>query len=277
MSDQANPMRGDGMFIGVQDFYSRYRPPVVDAVAEAVIARCDPDVTTGSLVDLGTGTGQVVHAFAPWFTTIYAVELDRDMLNRARADWAARPENAASPDVFWEQSDVSEWVVPSSASVSLICTCRSFHWMDQSAILARYAAMTRNGSSFAVFGDSSFWEAPAPWAIATRETVQSFLGEKRRARAGTFEHHRRPYSEIVAESPYSHVQETVVPVDRSWRPNQVLGYLYSTTFASRDLFGTRIDEFESALMERLSEFVDDEGLLSEAAEFKVVVGTKPDR
>ena len=266
-------MTGAGMFAGVQDYYARYRPPITEAVVNAILGLCPANVTDGDMVDLGTGTGQVVCAFARHFKTIYAVELDPEMLSRARADWGvANP--ASSPDVFWELSDVAEYIVPSEASVSLVTTCRSFHWMDQSAILARYAAQTRPGASFAVFGDSSFWESPQEWAQAVRACVQSFLGEKRRARSGTFEHHRRPYAEIVAESAFGQVAETVVTVDRQWTSTQVIGYLYSTTFASRDLFGDRVKEFENSIHEILALYADTNGILDEQANFKVVVGTK---
>lgn len=267
-------MSGEGMFSGVQDYYARYRPPITAAVVDAILAFCPPDTTSGSLIDLGTGTGQVVQAFAPHFSRIYAVELDADMLSRARSDWAALKIDPR-PEVKWEQCDVADYVPPANAGVSLVTTCRSFHWMDQAAILAKYAALTLDGASFAVFGDSSFWESEEPWAIATRECVQAFLGEQRRARGGTFSHHRRPYSEIVAESAFSSVDETVVVVDRTWTSTQVLGYLYSTTFASRELFGDRVTEFESALHDQLSSFADNTGVLRERANFKVVVGTKP--
>lgn len=266
-------MSGAGMFAGVQDYYARYRPPITDAVVDAVLTLCPANVTDGHMIDLGTGTGQVVRAFAPHFKTIYAVELDPQMLSRAEADWTAANSSPTST-VFWELSDVADYVVPAEASVSLVTTCRSFHWMDQPAILSRYASQTRPGASFAVFGDSSFWESPQEWAVAVRACVQSFLGEKRRARSGTFEHHRRPYSEIVAESAFNQVRETVVAVDRQWTSSQVIGYLYSTTFASRDLFGDRVEEFEQAIHEVLARYSDPNGTLDERANFNVVVGTK---
>ncbi len=270
----AEQMHGEGMFAGVQDYYARYRPPITPEVVDAVLRLCPANVIHGDMVDLGTGTGQVVRAFSSHFKTIYAVELDPEMLSRARTDWDAA-KLGSTANVLWELSDVADFVVPSNASVSLVTTCRSFHWMDQAAILKRYAAQTLSQASFAVFGDSSFWESSEAWAVAVRTCVQSFLGEERRARSGTFVHHRRPYADIVKESPFSNVSEAVVPVDRTWSATQVIGYLYSTTFASRDLFADRIGEFELAIHEVLSPYKDQQGLLYERASFKIVVGTKP--
>ena len=103
------------------------------------------------------------------------MDLDERMLERARTDWVARW-LADKSDVAWVRADVSKWTIPASEHVSLVCICRSFHWMDQAAILQRYSEMTLPNSSVAVFADSSFWEAPTSWAIAARETIQSFLG-----------------------------------------------------------------------------------------------------
>ncbi|WP_369292605.1 class I SAM-dependent methyltransferase [Bradyrhizobium yuanmingense] len=273
-ANDIKPMRADGMFTGVQDYYARYRPPIVPEVVTTILGLCPADVRVGDLLDLGTGTGQVVQAFAPFFRTIYAVELDADMLNRARADWAAA-DPKPRPEVIWELSDVANYVAPASAKLSLITACRSFHWMDQAAILNRYSTQSGDRASFSVFGDSSFWESAEPWAVATRKCVQSFLGEKRRARSTTFSHHRRPYAEIVAESPFSNVSEAAVTVARKWSPREVIGYLYSTTFASRDLFGGALSEFEKSVHQTLGEFTDAHGLLYEQATFNIVVGTKP--
>jgi hypothetical protein len=41
------------------------------------------------------------------------------------------------------------------------------------------------------------------------------LGEQRRAGNGIFTHHDRPYSEILAESAFSDVEEIIIPVQRT--------------------------------------------------------------
>jgi trans-aconitate methyltransferase len=274
VNNTVGPMSGEGMFSGVQDYYARYRPPITSEIVDTILSLCPSGATDGDMIDLGTGTGQVALAFVSKFRRIFAVEVDADMLARAQMDWnAINP--TSSTEVIWEQCDVADYTVPAEASVSLVTTCRSFHWMDQPAMLARYAAQSGPAASFAVFGDSSFWESPQDWAQAVRSCVQSFLGEKRRARSRTFEHHRRPYAEIVAESEFSNVGEATVPVGRRWTFAQVIGYLYSTTFASRDLFGDRVEEFEKAVLEVLASYADERGILTESASFKIVVGTKP--
>lgn len=265
-------MDPEGMFAEVQDYYARFRPPVTSEVVNAIIDLSLPGVTSGSLLDLGTGTGQVVLAMAAHFRHIYAVELDQGMLQRASHDWDQVNLSKASK-VEWILADVEDYVLPSSSGVRLVTACRAFHWMDQPKVLMRYANQLPWPASFAVFGDSSFWESSQDWAVLTKETVQSFLGEQRKARAGAFVHHRRPYSEILQESAFSDVRERIVPVTRTWTPAQVIGYLYSTTFGARELFGQRRPEFEATLLGQLQVFTVN-GVLTEQAEFKVCVGSK---
>jgi len=267
-------MTPNGMFEQTQDYYARFRPPITDDVAGAVLKLSGPEVMSGSLLDLGTGTGQVVRAMAPHFVSIYAIELDQGMLDRAEADWQAS-EYRHKTEVEWARADVEEYSLPPTARVTLTTACRAFHWMDQASVLRRYATQTASGASFAVFGDSSFWESPQDWAIHTKQTVQSFLGEQRKARSGTFNHHKRPYADILTESPFSLVREAVVQVERTWTPAQVIGYLYSTTFAARELFGNRRTEFEDTLTNSLLPYQQN-GQLLENAHFKICVGTKPE-
>lgn len=266
-------MEPQGMFDKVQDFYARYRPPVTDEVADRVLQMAGPVANKGALLDLGTGTGQVVVAMARHFKEVLAVELDKGMLRKAAEIWDLKMEKGET-SVRWIQADVEEFAPSTDDNITLITACRAFHWMNQAAVLNRYSQHLPSGASFAVFGDSSFWESSQDWAREVKRTVQDYLGEKRKARSGNFSHHKRPYAEIVAESPFSKVKESRVELTRSWTVDQVIGYLYSTTFASRELFGARRKDFEDCLTDRLNPFESD-GKLSESATFTIVVGTKP--
>src|SRR5699024_2149059 len=93
-----------------------------------------------------------------------------------------------------------------------------------------------------------------PWKDAVRAVIKDFLGEERRAGQGTFQHHDRPYSELLEGSVFNQVEEVSVPVHRDWTIESILGYLYSTSFASRDLFGERIEEFEASEKDVMADY-----------------------
>lgn len=127
------------------------------------------------------------------------------------------------------------------------------------------------GGAVAIFGDSSFWAIGSPWKDAVRTVIKDFLGEERRAGQGTFQHHDRPYNEFLEESAFNQVEEVSVPVHRKWTIESILGYLYSTSFASRGLFGERIEEFESAVKDTLANHGDGE-TFPEENEFLLRIG-----
>jgi hypothetical protein len=106
-----------------------------------------------------------------------------------------------------------------------------------------------------------------------RAVIQEFLGEERRAGTKTFQHHNRPYSEIMRESPFSQVEEFTVPVTRTWTADSILGYLYSTSFAAPQLFGERLDEFDNRVRETLKQFSDTEFFVEEN-EFLIRIGRR---
>jgi hypothetical protein len=116
------------------------------------------------------------------------------------------------------------------------------------------------------------WEVPVkPSGYCGRGGLRPLfdLAEQRRAGSGgTFQHHHRPYTEIMEKSPFSKVEEHKVPVRRKWTADAVMGYLYSTSFASPALFGDRPKEFYAAARAVLAKHSDD-GQFTEDNEFLI--------
>lgn len=258
-------------FTGVATYYRRYRPGIPRVVADRSLAEANREAPATTLLDLGTGTGQVIEALHRHFRDIIAVDPDAEMLETAEAHLRTLISGDTALRCF--RCKAEDFVPPPGWSASLVTICRAFHWMDQPLLLARLAEYVPPTGVVAVFGDRSFWEANSEWKKAIRAVIQFFLGEQRRAGSGVFSHHDRPYSEILKESPFNRVEEFTVPVRRTWTFESVLGYLYSTTFASRSLFGERIDEFEAAVRAALNAY-SNSGELEEENEFVIRIGRK---
>ena len=88
-----------------------------------------------------------------------------------------------------------------------------------------------------------------------------------------FNHHDRPYTEIMEKSPFSVVEEFRVPVQRRWSTESILGYLYSTSFAAPHLFGERLGRFERQITTVLGGFSDND-TFSEGNEFLIHIGRR---
>ncbi|SHN52698.1 Methyltransferase domain-containing protein [Geodermatophilus obscurus] len=259
------------LFAGTAPFYRKYRPGIPPAVAD-VLDGAVPPGTPRRLLDIGTGTGQVVEALLGRFDDIIAIDNDAEML--AAADSQLRPQLPPGTTLLLRQSTAEAFESPSGWLADLVTICRTFHWLDQQAVLARLEGQVQPHGAVAIFGDNSFWVATSPWKRAVRSCIQQFLGEERRAGAGTFSTHDRPYSEIMQESPFSVVEEITVPVHREWTSETIIGYLYSTSFAAPHLFGDRRDAFEQALRETLRKFSDDD-TFPEENEFLLRIGRRP--
>jgi hypothetical protein len=74
-------------------------------------------------------------------------------------------------------------------------------------------------------------------------------------------------------SPFSQVEEVVVPLSRTWTADGVLGYLHSTSFAAPHLFGDRLDEFDEKVRATLSQFSETD-TFREDNEFLLRIGRR---
>ncbi|GGY71255.1 methyltransferase [Streptomyces omiyaensis] len=259
------------LFTGASGYYRDYRPHIPGNLA-ARLATCAPDRQPRRLLDIGTGTGLVAEALLPYFTDIIASDNDPGMI--ATAEQALRPKVPATTTLTLTIAAAEDFAPPAGWKADLVTICRAFHWLDQEAVLARLDSQVAEDGAVAIFGDNSFWKADSDWKAAVRQVIQDFLGEQRRAGTGTFQHHNRPYSEIMRESPFSEVEEFTVPVTRTWNTTSILGYLASTSFAAPHLFGERLHEFETTVRDVLSGYSDTDTFHEDNA-FLVRVGRRP--
>ncbi|MDG4793480.1 methyltransferase domain-containing protein [Micromonospora sp. WMMD1082] len=258
------------VFRGAVGFYRQYRPGIPPTVAEVL----DATALTGTprrLLDVGTGTGLVVEALLGRFDDIIAIDNDADML--AAAEAALRPQLPTGTHLLLAGVTAEAFTPPAGWQADLVTICRAFHWLDQATVLARLDAQVSPQGAVAIFGDSSFWTATSDWKAAVRSVIQDFLGEQRRAGERTFQHHNRPYSDIMRESPFDQVEECVVPVTRIWTADSILGYLHSTSFAAPQLFGDRLDEFDDTIRVTLTRFSDTD-TFPEDNEFLIRIGRR---
>ncbi|MFD5629986.1 class I SAM-dependent methyltransferase [Streptomyces sp. NPDC127072] len=258
-------------FAGTSAYYRRFRPGIPVAVA-ALLDQAAPRDSPRRLLDIGTGPGLVVQALLPYFDDLIAVDAEVTMLTEAEA--LLRPAIDAAHQLQLHHAIAENFLPPEGWHPHLVTCGRVFQRLNQPCFLDRLSEYMAPEGVIAVFSDRSLWTADSPWQQATREVVQDFLGQPRRAGGGTFSTSGPLYEEVLRASAFSHVTSTAVPVRRHWKIPQVLGYLYSTPFAAPHLFDDRRDAFEQAVTNALAPFADS-GVLTEDNAFTVLTARRP--
>jgi SAM-dependent methyltransferase len=257
-------------FADTAPYYATYRPGIPEAavrlLSKTVAAKPHP-----VLLDLGSGTGQVPAALHAAFAEIDVVERDPGMLAEADKALAGLPDTT----VRLHTKLAEEFVPPHPDwAADMVTVCRAFHWMDQPAVLSLLDGCTAKEAAVVVMGDGSLWTARSAWTDALRSLIQEYTGSERRAgKDKTYAAHDRPYREILAESAFADVEEHTIPVERPWTPQAVIGYLYSTSFASRPLFGAGLKEFEERALALLTDHAG-AGVLVEHARFDILIARR---
>ncbi|MFD7861356.1 methyltransferase domain-containing protein [Streptomyces sp. NPDC059783] len=255
--------------------YARYRPGLPDAVVH-LLASTQHGVPAPVLLDLGSGTGQVPRALLPVLLRLVHIDLvdvNASMLQAARA--VLEPvRGACTVDTFTGAAHTFAPASPGRAPTLITC-CRSFHWMARPEVLSMADRVAAPQSIVAIMGDGSLWTHEADWTTALRELIQSYLGADRRAGTrGTYTRPARTYQDDLADSRFSVVTEHHFPVARAWTPEDVIGYLRTTSFARPTLFADRHPEFEAAALDLLQEHARG-GALTEDAVFSVLLARRP--
>lgn len=217
------------VFGGTAEYYARYRPGYPPELIERLAAVAGLD-GTGRLLDLGTGTGQLAVPLAPYVEEVVAVDAEQEML-------ALHPPGIRT--VHGRAEDIDE----SWGTFQLVTIGRAFHWMNGQVVLARLVRITRQ---LALVGDS---HEPSEAQSAVLEIARELFGERPKMAQPTVR-----YVDVLRQSPFDDVIEISVEVERTWTVETLIGYAYSTSYASLQRIGDRREEFERTLRERLKPF-----------------------
>ncbi len=81
--DNELPFAAD-LYQGTAGYYDSYRLPYPDAMIEYVVGQAMVD-GQGRLLDLACGTGQLTFPLRHWFSEVWAVDREPDMVEAVRA------------------------------------------------------------------------------------------------------------------------------------------------------------------------------------------------
>ncbi|MCO6003619.1 class I SAM-dependent methyltransferase [Actinoallomurus purpureus] len=255
------------LFAGTAAYYARYRPGYPRIFFDDVIERFHLD-GTGRLLDLGCGTGQLTIPLSWHVAEAVGMDPEPEML----AEAARQAQIARATNVTWSlgaSTDLSSRL----GRFRLVTMGRSFHWMDRRQVLSVLAEMVDDGGGLVIANDSCLVRPTTAWQQAVEEVQHRFLGPVPDIRRENVAGAHEPHEMILARSSFRHLDRIVHAFERAWTPEQVIGYLSSTSLPIRRLLGDRQTAFEGAVTEALHG-LDQGGRFIEPVALEVLIARK---
>lgn len=256
-------------FAGTAWYYARYRPGYPDRIIKFLKQKFKLDKTS-RVLDLGCGTGQIALEIAPFVCGVIAVDPQKDMLLQGRALSSAR----GICNIQWiigDSNSINDLSME-IGKVDLTTIARAFHWMEREKTLSDLYRTTKNEGGIAVISDSPLGKKQKIiWKEVVDETVKKWLGEERKAgTSGTYSHPIKRHEAILQESKFCGFEMVHFHLEREWSIDQIIGYLYSTSYCSLPILGNKQKLFEEDLRKRLIE-LDSSGQFREPVTFEIMM------
>jgi SAM-dependent methyltransferase len=238
------------LFEGTAPFYRKYRERYDPVFVDILTRELGLD-GSGRLLDVGTGTGNVVVPLAPRFERAVGLDPDQEMLDQARAEAA----EAGVSNIEWVVGKAEDLPL-GLGTFDLITMGQAFHWMDRARVVDILYDMLPDGGAVAIVSNLKPDREDAdtaPWD-ELKVLVRWYLGEERRAGGGVYQDPGPP--DVPFEGSRFRPVERHVAVTgnrRSRTADDILGFLFSTSWAAPRLFGNRVEEFERDVRALLAE------------------------
>ncbi|WP_026416362.1 class I SAM-dependent methyltransferase [Actinomadura oligospora] len=257
-------------FAGTAAYYARYRPRYPADLYDYLTARFGLDGTQTTL-DLGSGPGIIALPLSRLVAHVYAVDPDADMLTEGRA----ATEATRTTNITWVRGRDADLPGLGLPALHLTTIGKAFHWMDRRQTLTDLDALTAPGGGVALISPHAYPDVfiPSRWRPVIDEVRIRYLGPDRRAGNGLYPTTGRRHEELLATSPFNHV-ETVTWTQTVTRTlDEMVGLQLSQAYTSPALLGPHQDAYEHDLREALTELQPD-GVFTQDLPTTAIIATR---
>jgi ubiquinone/menaquinone biosynthesis C-methylase UbiE len=237
-------------FASAASYYAQYRPFYPEALVGDIadFFRLTKD---NRVLDIGSGTGQLAIQLSRFCKEVVAVEVDADMIEEGKK----LCQQHSVENIRWVHSGAEDLPAESGlGQFRLASFGASFHWMPHEKLLRFLDTIIEPDGGVAVAGSRSIWMGEDVWEQIIKEIVQRYLGEERRAGTGKYKeatNRDETFEEILKHSPFSTVEERAYSTRRTQTLDEVIGRLYSTSFANPAVLGDKRESLELELRDQL--------------------------
>lgn len=260
---------GDNVFKGTAQYYANYRPHYPDQLFKDAVDNFGL-VGKGNLLDLGCGTGELAIPLAPYFETVHAWDPDVDMLNTAKV----KTNKSSVNNIIYENKS-SKNLGSIDFPIRIVAMGQSFHWMDQETVLSRLFELVQRGGGVMIVGTEPAEqnEATTKKDEAVQRLIKKYLGNERRAGDKIYTLPPKRYEELLPNSKLHDFQAKTYTISLTRSIDELLGHLYSMSWASKALLKDQAEAFEQEAREALQN-IELTGIFKDNIKFSLYMVSK---
>ena len=233
------------LFRGTASYYDRFRVPyprsLINDLAERTVVP-----SSGRLLDLACGTGQLCFALHERFEQVWAVDSEPDMIAVVQAK--AKAAGIANLRVL---TCAAEDLPAPAQSFDLVTIGNAFHRLRRPAVAASVFRWLRPGGFLALVWGDPPWTGEAPWQRAGQAIAQRWSAQDRIPPGYGQDRAGRPDAVILAEAGLEFTGRREFTVQHEWTTEAIIGYSFSTSVLSRTALGDQAPAFEADLRREL--------------------------
>jgi SAM-dependent methyltransferase len=265
------------LFRGTAEYYDRYRRPYPDEMIRELGRRPSAEGSaspaSGRVLDLACGTGQLAFALRRWFSEVWAVDQEPDMVNLVRAKAGGEAAGGiraivSSAETLGAEPDYFDLVVIGNA----------FHRLDRDLVAGRVFGWLKPGGYLALCWSSQPWDGDAGWQRALAAKLARWrteLGAEKRIPVNWDAPRKlRPDARVLADAGFEVTGTHRFAVDQGWTVADLCGLVRSTSFLPAPVLSGRAAEFDADLATILTHSGQG-GVLTEAASYECELARKP--
>jgi SAM-dependent methyltransferase len=260
------------LYRGTAGYYDRFRLSYPDVMTADLMGRVAPS-GQGRLLDLACGTGQLAFPLAPWYSEVWAVDQEPDMIDMVRAKMTAGAVGRILP-----VAASAEEFQAGPESFELIVVGNAFHRLNRGLTARRTYGWLQPGRCLALCWSFSPWTGPQEWQRAFDALLQRWkaaLGATGRIPSRWDKARRElPDAELLLENGFELVGRYEFAVEQQWTLSELAGLIRSTSFLPPSVLATHGDTFDAELAATLGPYTVG-GLLADTVSFAYELARRP--
>lgn len=264
------PKNYSDVFKSAAEYYAKYRPKFPPELFKYLIAKFNLN-GQGRLLDLGCGTGNLTIPLAKYFEEVVGLDPEQEMLDQAKIE----ADSKGVDNIQWLKM-MAEDIDQSLGKFKLATMGLSFHWMDEQIVLDKLYSLIEEGGGLAIAsGTTALWKNidEEEWKAVCRQAIQRYLGADRRAGRGTFIKPEKSFEDFLKESIFKNVERYEYKYERSRSLDEIVGHLFSTSYATPALLGDKKEMFEAEIRGELLKLIP-EGIYKDRVTLEVYTAYK---